>query len=1770
MLPTGDGIDRVADADAAVQPVGQGFEVTPSDLAYILKQIKIAEAHVANTTSATGPCGALVGAGPNQVPSPLIAFGLRTVDGSCNNLVPGQEFFGAVDQKFPRLAPADFKPAEADPGVLGPPGGPSTSYAQQAGFVFDSQPRVISNLIVDQTATNPAAVAVAGNPRRTQGQEGVVPCAGVSEVQTVSGTPAGTFTLSFDGTSTSDLTADTTAAELDAALEAIPAIGADGVVVDGGPLSSGSFTITFSNPADVALLLSSDPALTIAAIAEGAGNTPGCVPAGETLFIPNVTTDVGLSPPFNDLFTIFGQFFDHGVDFTGKGGRGTVVVPLNADDPLVTVGPDGVPNTGDELDGPADPRFMMLTRATTGGTADATNRNSPFVDQSQTYTSHSSHQVFLREYVNNTVGRPVATGGLLNSADGGQANWSQVKGQAATLLGLQLTDLDVGNIPMILADPYGKFIPGPARGLPQLMLAGGGLVEGDTAAPVAVPTNVLRISTAFLDDIAHTAAPKTIDHDTNPATPRILNPDTDTDTGNTPPTGAYDDELLNRHFIAGDGRLNENIALTAVHQVFHSEHNRLIDDIKSVLQNDTSGITQLSDWQSALGAGGWNGERLFQAARFVNEMEYQHLVFEEFGRKVQPLINPFNPAAFGSAATDSAVTAEFAHAVYRFGHSMLTETVNRKASDGTEYPIPLLNAFLNPVEYHNGGPAGTVDSETAAGSILMGISDTTGSEIDEFVTDTLRSNLLGLPLDLPAINMTRARSEGVPRLNAFRRHVYLKTLDQQLAPYGDWIDFGLNLKNPESLVNFVAAYGKHPSITGVTTLAAKRAAAKLIADPAVGDVRPDDADDFMGSTGTWANQATGLEDIDLWVGGLAERTNLFGGLLGSTFNYVFEQQLTDLQNGDRLYYLARTPGMNLFSQLEGNSFAEMVMRNTTATSLKADAFGTADCKFNLAAASFSIIAGTTVADDPASECNETALLIRMPNGTIRYRTANSIDPPGINGQSVYNGTAGVDRIWGGVDNDTFLGGAGNDIIEGNDGADVAIGGEGNDIITDSAGDDVPKGGPGNDAINAGPGLDIVISGAGHDYAEAGMNADEVFAGEGNDFISLGSGEDVAVADGGDDWIEGGTELDLIIGDSSAFFFTDPNKPGHDVLIGQEGDDDYDMEGGDDIALSGPGLEKVAGAAGYDWEIAQHDPLPFDADLDLPIVGLNILTTDTRDRFNEAEALSGAGLNDTLRGDDFVPSQVGGAGFIGCDALDQAGLDRIAGLDDLVPPLATPTAGVVANSQAHICALSGPFVWGEGNILLGGEGSDVLEGRGADDILDGDRSLRVHLDVNDGGGTADLLTSTAKTGTFGPGTDGMTLRAAMLAGLVDPGNVKIVRQIVTPVVPAADCGSANPVNCDRAVFSGARAEYTITTVGGVTTVAHTNPPGGGGGGGGNGGLNADTGIDTLRNIEQLQFSDGITDIGGGVVPPTPVSTVALAPGGPITVGTLITATATLVNPAANPNTTFQFQSVTTTAPITTTNLGPASSAGTFTVTSAEIGLRIQVVVTFTDANGAVQTVTSAPTAAVNSPANQPATGAPTIDRRVPRATRPVVASPGTIADPNGIANATFTYQWQISDNTAGTTFSDIPGATTDTYVAPDTQAGLLLRVVATFTDDAGNTESRTSAATDPIRPRNGATPIVVSALRSEQAAPAANGRPAPLTLSFRVSTAGKVQVRVRTFKGKTLFSSTKTLKKAGTAKIRWTKPPRAGKYRLVIKVTATDGTVKTISRTITTR
>src|SRR5262245_36762047 len=326
-------------------------------------------------------------------------------------------------------------------------------------------------------------------------------------------------------------------------------------------------------------------------------------------------------------------------------------------------------------------------------------------------------------------------------------------------------------------------------------------------------------------------------------------------------------------------------------------------------------------------------------------MQYQHLVFEEFARKVQPNVDPFLAPDGCDATIDPSIVAEFAHAVYRFGHSMLLETVDRfdpnfnviGEAPGSDQQIGLIAAFLNPLQFANSG----LTPEQQAGAIVRGVTRQVGNEIDEFVTEALRNNLLGLPLDLPAINMARARDTGIPSLNAARRQFFAQTGDSQLTPYTSWADFAQHMRHPESLVNFVAAYGTHSSVTGATTMAAKRAAATLLVLGGPGE--PADRVAFMNSTGTWASTpagvtTTGLDDVDFWVGGMAEQQMPFGGMLGATFNFVFETQLESLQNGDRFYYLHRLPGTNFVNELENNSFAKLIMANTDATHLPGLAF----------------------------------------------------------------------------------------------------------------------------------------------------------------------------------------------------------------------------------------------------------------------------------------------------------------------------------------------------------------------------------------------------------------------------------------------------------------------------------------------------------------------------------------------------------------------------------------------------------------------------------------------------------------------------------------------------------------------------------------------------------------------------------------------------------------------------------------------------------------
>ena len=353
----------------------------------------------------------------------------------------------------------------------------------------------------------------------------------------------------------------------------------------------------------------------------------------------------------------------------------------------------------------------------------------------------------------------------------------------------------------------------------------------------------------------------------------------------------------------------------------------------------------------------------------------------------------------------------------------------------------------------------------------------------------------------------------------------------------------------------------------------------------------------------------GLDDVDLWVGGLAEVTNLNGGLLGSTFNYVFQNTLENLQDVDRFYYLNRTPGMNLRTQLEGNSFAELIERNTDGTQ-HAEGRRVRDGRLQVRAreprsarpTAFNDAGGSarSVTDDPNDRLRRERAAPAQAGRHDPVPRAQQRRPAGHQRPVRLQRHAPiVDRVFGGNDNDTIWGNDGNDIIEGNGGDDVALGGDGNDIITDLDGADVHKGGDGNDAIDGGPGDDILMGGDGQDFIERRRQRQRDVRRPGQRLHQRRPGRGRRCsATAGTTGSQGGTGQDLLQGDHGAPFFDDPGEPnpGNDVFVGQVGENDYDAEGGDDLMAQNAAIDRNAGAGGFDWAFHQYDTVGADDDM----------------------------------------------------------------------------------------------------------------------------------------------------------------------------------------------------------------------------------------------------------------------------------------------------------------------------------------------------------------------------------------------------------------------------------------------------------------------------------------------------------------------------------------------------------------------------------------------
>jgi Ca2+-binding RTX toxin-like protein len=676
-------------------------------------------------------------------------------------------------------------------------------------------------------------------------------------------------------------------------------------------------------------------------------------------FQRNLNT-LGGDPSLTGWQTLFGQFFDHGLDAIGKGGNkingvgSKIYIPLDGTDPLYrapdpttgdpgntklyisratvanpeAAGADGMFRTADDIQSPgADGLYNTADDISGLANPNYVNHTSPYIDQSQTYGSDDSTTNLLREWVLDPVsgkyvpgmklfdGNTLTNHWILQNPDGTYATYEKDGGgynQDGTLnpagnfdrgttktlptlnelrAYLQSTgrdDLSWGDIdnlrvrdasghvldidPMDVGlDGFSGTLDDPEKGTKQAKLTGHTLLA-DFLPRFDAAHLYLNGLTPDTNGILNRfklqpANQSSMGLPANLANYLDFTKNFAIRTDITAADQAIAQEILLRsigdHYVAGDGRANENFGLTAIHHVWHENHNWQLENlINTIAQQQAADPTHTiahgfqvaikttttfgsfvdangkkvdangnyldarGNYADSTGLIAWDQEKMFQATVLINQGEYQHVAIDQYARGLTPNIPLFVQYDSG---VNSDVTLEYSQAAFRFGHSQLRETIDTLDPNGsltglvTRYALE--QAFLDPAGFAKVGPT----------AIALGMSRQFSNEIDEIVTPALQQNLLGQATDLAAINIARGRDLGIATLNNLRRQLssglttqlialnqklilnpgdttLKETIDKTIAlqaglqAYTSWTDFGNNIIHPEALVNFLAAY----------------------------------------------------------------------------------------------------------------------------------------------------------------------------------------------------------------------------------------------------------------------------------------------------------------------------------------------------------------------------------------------------------------------------------------------------------------------------------------------------------------------------------------------------------------------------------------------------------------------------------------------------------------------------------------------------------------------------------------------------------------------------------------------------------------------------------------------------------------------------------------------------------------------------------------------------------------------------------------------------
>ncbi|XP_017343722.1 eosinophil peroxidase isoform X1 [Ictalurus punctatus] len=207
-------------------------------------------------------------------------------------------------------------------------------------------------------------------------------------------------------------------------------------------------------------------------------------------------------------------------------------------------------------------------------------------------------------------------------------------------------------------------------------------------------------------------------------------------------------------FIAGDERVDENIALTSMHTLFLREHNRLARALRRLNPN-------------------WTSEQLYQEARKIVGAYLQNIVFKDYLPHIvgtDAMNKQLGKYPGYNPNIDPTISNVFATAAYRFAHATIQPVIFRldeNFQENRQFPtVPLYEAFFTPWRIiFEGGIDPQIRGLISRPAKL--------NRQDGIMVDAIRERLFAfnskISQDLGSLNLQRGRDHALPGYNEWRR-----------------------------------------------------------------------------------------------------------------------------------------------------------------------------------------------------------------------------------------------------------------------------------------------------------------------------------------------------------------------------------------------------------------------------------------------------------------------------------------------------------------------------------------------------------------------------------------------------------------------------------------------------------------------------------------------------------------------------------------------------------------------------------------------------------------------------------------------------------------------------------------------------------------------------------------------------------------------------------------------------------------------------------------